>query len=395
MPTPTAIDPISASLRLIIERMHKHVGDRLYDLRSEAEAVLPIACIGAPTPAKPAKLLAIIAWAVLGLSDSDRRLVELHLAVARLSPERRGRLLDCFDGSLDALADDLQAYMQGADVPVGSPEDVLLAASHVTAYVETDEARFGADGKPSDSDELWDRNGAPYALDERGNPIHDAAMDYLAPPRTADGQVPTVTPAWSVEMSAGPAAVPICPVCGLDEASPECFCESLQPRSEDITVDALRAALHGMSVEMSADSAVVDKPPSRNEFAAMVIAAMPETWHFGELTALGARGPDGVQYGGEFDVVLVTAFIDGGDEARLEVTWDRETQRLCLVEVDHGGETMGETTSFAQVRAADLPMRLSELLAAHSADFDANDDDRGDDDDDRGDDYGASEASSL
>lgn len=183
MPAPTAIDPISASLRLIIERMHKHVGDRLYDLRSEAEAILPIACIEATTPAKPAKLLAIIAWAVLGLSDGDRRMVELHLAVARLSPERRGRLLDRFDGSVDALADDLQAYMQGADVSVGSPED-------------------------------------------------------------------------------------------------------------------------------------------------------------------------------------------GGDEARLEVTWDRETQRLCLVEVDHGGETMGETTSFAQVRAADLPMRLSELLAAHSADFD-------------------------
>ena len=53
MPTPTAIDPISASLRLIIERMHKHVGDRLYDLRSEAEAILPITCIEATTPAKP------------------------------------------------------------------------------------------------------------------------------------------------------------------------------------------------------------------------------------------------------------------------------------------------------------------------------------------------------
>lgn len=255
------------------------------------------------------------------LSDDDRRAIEIHLAVARLSPERRSRLLDRFEGSFEAFADDMQAFIQAAtSVSPGSHEDVLLAASHVAAYVETDEARFGADGKPSDSDELWDRNGVPYALDERGNPIHDAATDYLAPPRTADGQVPAVTPAWSVEMSAGPA--------------------------------------------------LVGKLPSRNEFAAMVIAAMPETWHFGELTALGARGPDGVQYGGEFDVVLVTAFIDGGDEARLEVTWDRETQRLCLVEVDHGGETMGETTSFAQVRAADLPMRLSELLAAHSADFD-------------------------
>lgn len=36
---------LAASLRLIIERMHKHVGDRVYDLRSEAEALLPIANI--------------------------------------------------------------------------------------------------------------------------------------------------------------------------------------------------------------------------------------------------------------------------------------------------------------------------------------------------------------
>lgn len=121
------------------------------------------------------------------LSDDDRRVIELRLAVARLTLERRSRLLDRFDGSFEAFADDMQAFIQAAtSVSPGSHEDVLLVASHVAAYVETDEARFEADGKPSDSDELWDRNGAPYALDERGNPIHDAAMDYLAPPRTPE-----------------------------------------------------------------------------------------------------------------------------------------------------------------------------------------------------------------
>lgn len=46
------IDPTAAALRLIIERMHKHVGDRVYDLRHEAEALLPLASLGALEPAE-------------------------------------------------------------------------------------------------------------------------------------------------------------------------------------------------------------------------------------------------------------------------------------------------------------------------------------------------------
>ena len=42
---PQIIDPTAAKLRLIIERMHKHVGDRVYDMRLEAEGLLPIASL--------------------------------------------------------------------------------------------------------------------------------------------------------------------------------------------------------------------------------------------------------------------------------------------------------------------------------------------------------------
>lgn len=115
------------------------------------------------------------------LSSEERRIAEVHLAMLRLSPERRARLLE-MGLDLGALADDLDVYLQDAKTPLGSLEDVQLAANHVTAYIETDEARFGADGKPTSEDELWDRNGNPYALDKHsGNPIHDPAQQYLAP----------------------------------------------------------------------------------------------------------------------------------------------------------------------------------------------------------------------
>lgn len=125
--------------------------------------------------------LATILKSIDLLSSEERRVAEVHLAMLRLSPERRARLLE-MGLDLGALADDLSVYLQDAKTPPGSLEDVQLAANHVTAYVETDEARFGADGKPTSEDELWDRNGNPYALDQHsGNPIHDPAQQYLAP----------------------------------------------------------------------------------------------------------------------------------------------------------------------------------------------------------------------
>lgn len=50
---PQPINPTAAALRLIIERMHKHVGDRLYDLRLEAEVLLPLASLSALESKKP------------------------------------------------------------------------------------------------------------------------------------------------------------------------------------------------------------------------------------------------------------------------------------------------------------------------------------------------------
>jgi len=47
---------IAVKLRIIIETMHKQVGDRVYDLRCEAERILPIA---STEPADPVYTLSI------------------------------------------------------------------------------------------------------------------------------------------------------------------------------------------------------------------------------------------------------------------------------------------------------------------------------------------------
>ena len=105
MPTPTAIDPISASLRLIIERMHKHVGDRLYDLRSEAEAILPITCIEATTPAKPgADGKKSLASALLSKLAAHLDPAQARIALAALDAEQapaRQAARDLFNRTLD------------------------------------------------------------------------------------------------------------------------------------------------------------------------------------------------------------------------------------------------------------------------------------------------------
>lgn len=97
---------------------------------------------------------------------------------------------------------------------------------------------------------------------------------------------------------------------------------------------------------------------TRNQFAAIVLSAMPVGWGFSSLT----------QHGGDFEVVLAASFAEDEDDVQLRVLW--ENGRLSFVEVDFGGEEIGEDLGEpvrASCDADDLASVLSTMFANYAA----------------------------
>lgn len=109
---------------------------------------------------------------------------------------------------------------------------------------------------------------------------------------------------------------------------------------------------------------------TRNQFASIVLSAMPVGWGFSSLT----------QHSGDFEVVLAASFAE--DDVQMRVLW--ENGRLSLVEVDFAAEEVGEDLGepvLASCDADDLASELSTLFAKFTARLDY-DNEEGDEDED-------------
>lgn len=90
-------------------------------------------------------------------------------------------------------------------------------------------------------------------------------------------------------------------------------------------------------------------------FAAIILAAMPSAWRFSSLTRQAE----------EYSVILAAAFDEDEDDVYLHVTWNG--QRVNLVEVDVGGDMIGDPSSLRCDAASSLARVVTEMLASYAA----------------------------